>query len=192
MFSLAFPIDNTVKINGEEFTIDLAFDNVLRLFELIANDEIDDLTKIETGLEMLIGVNLECDPEKKRDILMSLFEKCISKGSENSQAVDIKGNPMPTESGKGNKEVYSLIEDAEYIYASFLQDYGIDLIEEQGKLHWYKFRALLVGLRADTKFKEVVNIRMMELPTGKGTGKQREQIKKAKKQYALQGITQSS
>ena len=60
-------------------------------------------------------------------------------------------------------EYYSYQQDAGIIYASFLQDYGIDLIDQQGKLHWDKFRALLDGLSDKTPFQKVVKIRMADI-----------------------------
>ena len=52
--------------------------------------------------------------------------------------------------------------DGAYIFASFMQAYRIDLIEEIGKLHWKKFNALIVGLPEGTKFVEVIKIRSYE------------------------------
>lgn len=43
----------------------------------------------------------------------------------------------------------------------------------------------MAGLPDTTIFRRVVNIRTEELPTGKGTEKQREELKKLKKIYAL-------
>ena len=57
--------------------------------------------------------------------------------------------------------------DADYIYAAFLQQYGIDLIDVK-KLHWHKFSALLRGLK-DTKLNDIINIRLYENDTGKDT-----------------------
>src|SRR5699024_9851159 len=112
---------------------------------------------------------------EKEKVFYEIFKAAIGGGVEDNQPVDIAGNPMPS----NNEEVnYSLKEDAEYIYASFMSDYGIDLIEQQGKLHWYKFKALLGGLTDGSKFVKVLEIREMELPKGKGSGKQREHIKK--------------
>lgn len=91
---------------------------------------------------------------------------------------------MPNVDNKEEK-VFSLKQDADYIFASFYQDYGIDLIEMQGKMHWDKFKALLGGLKGDTKLKEVLEIRTMELPKGKGTSKERSRIKKLKEIYEL-------
>lgn len=50
--------------------------------------------------------------------------------------------------------------DADLIYAAFLQQYRIDLIEVE-ELHWHKFLALLNGL-TDTKLTEVMGYRCYE------------------------------
>ncbi|MEK3890252.1 Gp15 family bacteriophage protein [Bacillus sp. FSL K6-3431] len=186
MFSLAYPLTESVEIDGVTYSLDLSFDNVLRLIDLMGDQEIDDVTQVETGLEMLLNVCFLFDIEKQGKLLSSLFEKVLAVGEEDEQAVDIKGNPMPSAQGD-QKESYSLTEDANYIYASFLQCYDMDLHEQQGKLHWEKFKALLGGLSEDTIFRKVIDIRTMPLPTGKGTEKERENIKKLKKAYALKG-----
>lgn len=186
MFSLAYSLVETTEIDGITYSLDLSFDNVLRLIDMLGDKELSDVVQVETGLVMLLGEELDCDIERKANIFYSLYEKVITTGAKIEQALDIKGNPMPSESS-GDEIVYSLIEDAEYIYASFMQDYGMDLFEYQGKLHWNKFQALLSGLRDDTKFKKVLEIRQMELPTGKGSEKQRKAILDAKKAYALKG-----
>lgn len=186
MFSLAYPLVDTTEVDGATYSLDLSFDNVLRLIDMLGDKELSDVVQIETGLVMLLGEELDCDIERKANIFYSLYEKLIATDFKKEQAVDIKGNPMPSESMEGGP-VYSLIEDAEYIYASFMQDYGMDLFEYQGKLHWNKFQALLSGLRDDTKFKKVMEIRQMELPTGKGSEKHRTEVLKAKREYALKG-----
>jgi hypothetical protein len=186
MFSLAYPLTETTEIEGVTYPLDLSFDNVLRLFDMLGDDELSDQIQVETGLIMLIGVELDYEIDKKALIFNALFAQIISNDSKKVQAVDIKGNPMPSNSDNG-EIMYSLSEDAEYIYASFMQDYGMDLFESQGKLHWGKFQSLLAGLRDDTKFKKVLEIRQMELPTGKGSEKQKKEILEAKKAYSLKG-----
>lgn len=186
MLNLAYPIDDTVYINEQAYTLDMSFDNVLRLFDLLNDDEVPDIAQIEIGLQMLIGEELENSIDEKEKIFYEIFKCTIGQEAEDNQPLDIEGNPMPSNNTESDK-TYSLKEDADYIYASFYQDYGIDLIEMQGKMHWNKFKALLGGLKNDTRFKEVLEIRNMELPSGKGSQKQRENIKKLKKQYALKG-----
>ncbi|MEK0285915.1 bacteriophage Gp15 family protein [Caldifermentibacillus hisashii] len=179
---LAYPLTDTVEIDGKTYKLDLSFDNVLRLIDMLNDKQLDDITQIETGLYMLLGVELDYPIDKKEEIFYQIFYETIGKEVEENIPVDIGGNPMPA---KKEEKVYSIKQDAPYIYASFYQDYGIDLYEMQGKLHWEKFKALLEGLRPDTKFKEIVNIRTMELPTGKGTEKQRKHIRELKEIYKL-------
>ncbi|MCM2675547.1 bacteriophage Gp15 family protein [Alkalicoccobacillus plakortidis] len=182
MFSLAYPLDDSVVISGQMYTVNMSFDNIIRLIEMLGDNELNDEVKVEIGIEMLMG-NVDFDIETKATILQKLFETVVAQ-KEVKAPLDIKGNPMPAQK---EERVYSLVEDAEYIYASFMQDYQIDLFEQQGTLHWNKFKALLGGLRADTKFKEVLQIRQMELPTGKGTAKERKRIKEMQEAYELKG-----
>ena len=65
--------------------------------------------------------------------------------------------------------------DAPYIYAAFMEQYGIDLIETS--LHWYKFLALLHGLH-DTELNRIISARLYK-PSGKNT----EYDKAQQKQY---------
>ena len=70
------------------------------------------------------------------------------------------------------------------IYSSFMQAYGIDLIDAQNSLHWKKFNALLNGLPSDTKFAEVLKIRSYKPQKG-DSKKYKEGMKRLKKEYAL-------
>lgn len=187
MLNLGYPIDDTIIINGKTHEINLAYDNVLRLFDMLNDENLTGADQIIIGLEMFLGERLEKDLDEQEEIFYQIFKSTVGKDSDEDIPVDIEGNPMPSiEIGQDEqKQVYSIKQDAEYIFASFYQDYGIDLLEVQGELHWYKFQALLAGLRKDTKFKEVIEIRSMELPKGKGTAKHREEVKKAKDAYKL-------
>ncbi|HDU1280237.1 TPA: hypothetical protein REU92_002791, partial [Listeria monocytogenes] len=111
----------------------------------------------------------------------------IVKDNDEGIQCDIDGNPMPSATNEDGEEpaYYSLTQDSDYIFASFLQDYNIDLIEVRGKLHWYKFRALFESLRDDTAIKSIMSIRQAELPSGKGTEKERDALIKLKNHYKL-------
>lgn len=186
MFNLAYPLIQTAVINGTTYEIDMSFDNILRLIDMLNDRTLTDRTQVATGLQMLIGTSLdELDDDKRVEIFQALFVQAVQSEKEEEEAVDIAGNPMPTVKQE-SKELYSLIEDAEYIYASFMQDYGIDLIDWQGKLHWRKFGALLAGLRDDTKFKKVLEIRQMKVPA-KASPEEKKSILDAKRAYALKG-----
>lgn len=50
--------------------------------------------------------------------------------------------------------------DADYVYAAFMQAYGIDLVDAD--LHWHKFLALFHGLPADTYILKIMEYRSYE------------------------------
>lgn len=187
MFNLAHELISEVDINGRAYRIDMSFNNILLLFEMLEDDEMLWEIKVITGLKLLLDELPEGDIAELAKILQYLLENVITTESEKGKVYDIQGNEIPVSMMQGEDEgsEYDLVEDAKYIYASFMQDYGIDLFEEHGKMHWYKFKALLSGLSETTKFSRVMEIRNMPIPTGKGTAKQAAQVKKLKKAYAL-------
>ena len=73
------------------------------------------------------------------------------------------------ESERSGEPIIDYTIDAALIYASFMQAYGLDLIEVK-HLHWHKFLALLNGLPKDTIMSQVVGYRLYE-------GKDKELIK---------------
>lgn len=71
-------------------------------------------------------------------------------------------SPLPrAEGGEAeSKKVVDYDIDAPYIFAAFMEQYGIDLIEAND-LHFHKFLALLQGLH-DTKLSEIIGFRCYE------------------------------
>lgn len=70
--------------------------------------------------------------------------------------LDPRELPRVTGAQKPGKQI-DFVQDADLIYAAFMQQYKIDLLETKN-LHWWKFQALLYGLK-DTKFNEVLGFR---------------------------------
>ena len=183
--NLAYPLEDSVEIDGVTYELDMSYDNILRLFDLLKDNSLSDASKVNTGLIMLINDDLEqYEIEVKAKIFVELFKSAVGNDESERNNVDLEGNPMP-DIPNDDKRAYDLVQDAEYIYASFMSDYGIDLFEAQGKLHWYKFKALLNGLTDKSKFMRVVEIRQAEMPKGKGMQKERERLRKLKEHYAL-------
>ena len=183
--NLTEPLSETVMIGGKEYPLDLSYDNVLRLHELIADKAIPEEIKFDIGLNMLIDEELTFEWVDKLQIFNELLT-AIFGDQEDSMIYDLDGNPIPLK--KKKEEIYfSFKHDAEFIYASFMQTYGIDLMEQQGILHWDKFKALLQGLPDGTKLSQVMDIRRRELPSGKDkySRKEREQLIDLKKRYKL-------
>lgn len=79
-------------------------------------------------------------------------------------------------------EIYSYEYDSDLIYSAFLDQYRLDL-QEQDKLHWWKFKALFNALREDNEIYKRMSVRAMDL--NKLKGEEREHYKKLKKIYEL-------
>ncbi|EAE1966830.1 hypothetical protein GX75_13840 [Listeria monocytogenes] len=197
MLSLADGINDIYVYQNVDYQLDLTFDNVLRVIELTEDNHLTNDFRVNLAIEVLFENEtpwLQFDEDspyqsiqEKSLVLLDIFENYIVKGDSKGIQYDFDGNPMPVATGEGEEEqaYYSLTQDSDYIYASFLQDYNIDLIDVRGKLHWYKFRALFDSLRDDTAIKSIMNIRQTELPAGKGSEKEREALIKLKNHYKL-------
>lgn len=189
-------LPDTYTIGDQVYTLNLAFNVVLKVLELMRDEGIDDLPKLRTALFLLLGEDIsESTSVNEMDaIFEDLYERFITFGNEDEQVVrDIKGNIIPKEiieKGKtqpdeeDDQPLYDIMKDGEYIYASFLQAYGIDLYEVQGKLHWHKFNALLVSLPSDTKFMEVLRIRAWK-PSKGDSSEYKKQMRKQQEIYRL-------
>lgn len=161
-----------IEFQGQKFKLNLAFDNVLRVAELLSDETFDEIEKLEILFEMLVknAYELELSIFEISQFIGFLFDEIL----------------FPKKPENGGKSYFDFEQDAAFIYASFLQDYKIDLFEMQGKLHWQKFLALLDSLSDDTKFKEVVAIRAQKTPAPtKYNQEERNRIIELKRVYRL-------
>lgn len=160
---LCDPLPDSVEVDGKTYKLTPAFDNVLQMFEQTEGD-LTDYEKAEIMLYYLTD-NAPLDARILTAACDALF---------------------PKPKGEAAQKAFDFVQDAELIYAAFWQTYGIDLIEQQGKLHWCKFFALFQGLPESTRFREVVAIRLRPLPEPtKHNAKERQQLLKAKQAVAL-------
>ena len=160
-----------LEIEGEEqiFPLLLSFDRVLKLFEMWGDEEIPEIMRPLLALKILTGVSFEnLTADEAMEIVRAIFEEHIqTRKVDDEVEYDLAGNVIKTTSAdEPQKRLYNLKYDGDYVFASFMQAYRIDLIEEIGRLHWKKFNALLVGLPEGTKFVEVLKIRSYEPQKG--------------------------
>ena len=110
------------------------------------------------------GANLDKDnPEKIIAVIPDLFiddlpepsEEVINKLLEFYACKDV--TPKEINSGRDEK-LLDMIQDGSYIYASFMQCYGIDLIDIE-YLHWHKFITLFKCLSEDCIIKKIISYR---------------------------------
>jgi hypothetical protein len=174
------PLVTSFVYEGKEYRIDLAFDNVLDVFDVLSDDALRDYEKAEIGLALLLG---EQDYVPSVGLWNHIYKEYIEIQRKQPIEYDLKGNPMPVQE-EDDDRVIDLDQDAEYIYASFRQAYGMNLYEQQGKLHWHEFKALLNGLSSDTIMQRIIQIRMWK-PSKHESGEYKENMRKLQKIYAL-------
>lgn len=189
MLDLSRKLTDKLVIDDKEYALDLSFNNVLKLFEMWRDEDVPEFVKPHFGIRILTGETLEdFTVEEMSEVFNEVFEEHISLSTveDNHIEYDLAGNPMKTTASNGKQEQapYDIRYDGDYIYASFLQAYGIDLFDVQGKLHWKKFNALLSGLPEGTKFMEVVKIRKWKAQKG-DSAEYKEEMRRLQKDYAL-------
>lgn len=69
---------------------------------------------------------------------------------------------------KKGKPVVSFEQDADYIFAAFYSQYGIDLSCDE--LHWHKFKALFAGLNEEHMITRIMHFRSMDISQIKDKG----------------------
>jgi hypothetical protein len=183
MFNLTTRRDDVIKWHGVDIELNLAFDNVLLLFDLFDNKDVSPYMKYDIAIEMLVvnhailkQLNGDRIFELIKDILKEKLNIDLDKKAPELSEEDANDPfkiPIPT---------YDFTEDAEYIYASFLIDYNMDLFEQQGKLSWYKFLALFKNLSDETPMGKALHYRSCEMPKD---ADERKRIRNLKEKYML-------
>ena len=162
MGNIFTPLPYKVRVKGRIYTLIPHFDNVLQMYQAI--EGLDTWDKPEVMLSYLVKQDVKPSLELLQAVSQVLF---------------------PPSKGSGEK-AFDFVQDSALIYAAFMQAYHIDLIEEQGKLHWWKFQSLLNGLPSNTRFSEIVAIRMKPIPAPtKYNQQEREELMRLKSLYAV-------
>lgn len=172
---LTEPLEDIVMVGRQSFLINSAFDIILEIQRLYREENLTDLDKMEQALRMLVVHQRHLkrlSVSEKSELLNLIYKQCVN----------TKKRP-PT---KQKLPCLDFEHDGEYIYSSFMLDYGIDLVDMQGILPWKKFIALFQGLSENTKIREVMRIRNMDIPKYNGkNNKEVQRIQELKSFYAL-------
>lgn len=145
----------------------------------VANTEIPINTDYRTGIlfEQILGDPTVPDDEKLDTVLKLYYGDAVFSMLEDMGAVQEALNGImwfyrcgadetagsETEGdASGKKPPFSYEHDAGYIYAAFVEAYGIDLT--RNRLHWWQFRALFLGLPETVLFCRIMGYRTMEIP----------------------------
>ncbi len=163
-----------VEIDGIEYKINTDF-RIGIMFELLIQDNtLTDMEKVEIALNLYY-------PEIPHDPIQALekilwFYRC---GKE----YDAESPQEGTEGTTQQQAIYSFEHDAEYIYAAFLDQYGIDL-QDIEHLHWWKFKALFKGLKEDNLIVKIMGYRAIKIDDNM-TDSEKKFYRRMKRIYAL-------
>lgn len=178
MLSLTQNPLNEVVFDGKTYHLDLAFDTVLQYLQLSSDDELSKEEKAEYAIDLFLDEQeLPDDPK---------FYELVFKAVNEEITSDPYGNNMPNSNPFGLAPVkyFDYVQDAEAIFASFMREYHINLLEQRGKMHWREFKALFNGLSENSYMQRIISIRQRDLSDVED-GKMRQQLTDAKSYYAL-------
>lgn len=128
-------LPDTVTVDGALFFIHTEHWYWFRFAELIAQSE--------STFGDFDFMYIDTPPTNRKNGFAALFDFYAEK------------KPLPRDTGGGEK-VLDYVIDSNYIYAAFMQCYGIDLAETP--LHWHKVRALLAGI-SNTRLNDIIGFR---------------------------------
>lgn len=184
MFSLSEHIDDVIDFGGEERAIDMSFDNIINVQNLILDPEEDDYFKVVMSVTLLLDEDYEALMELfDFEYIYDTFELLLEHIGFKNKDDDTEGS-----SNKSAERVFDYKQDAGAIFASFFHAYKLDLIEQRGRLHYFKFKALLENLPEDTAHSKIIGYRTMKVPSQKEASKDYiSHVRKMKRLYRLDG-----
>lgn len=173
-------LNNEFAYQGKTYVINLSFDTVISFYQLLDDDHFSAEEKIMVAFQMFF----DFEP-RDADFAVAAFEQIndyLRQSPYGDNDDDISNNDMQ---GNVTKPVkyYSFTQDAEAIYSSFMEQYGINLLDEKGKMHWDEFKALFAGLNDKTYMSRIIQIRMRD--TSKLEGQELTDAINAQQYYEL-------
>ena len=166
-----------VEVLGQRLRINTDFRTGIIFEEMMTDRSLTELEKLQTALALYFpGVQFGYDAIDEAINQVLWFYRC---GSAFQRGTTEDGQEPD---GDDSETAFSYEHDADYIYAAFMQAYGLDL--PQATLHWWQFRALFRSLPEDTQFVNIVGYRTLKIPA-KMPKEQRQHYEKMKRLYAL-------
>ena len=167
-------LPETVTVNGKEYPIASDFRIGIIFEKILHDDELDNEQIVYTALNLYY---IDERPDSIADALDGImyFYSCGAKKKDQEKTPKAQSINQP--------RIYDFDYDADYIFAAFLTQYGIDL-NELDYLHWWKFQALFKSLESHNKIVEIMGYRATDLGQIKDK-KERSRIAKLKTIYAI-------
>lgn len=166
-------VPEKVLIGDKEIAINTDF-RVSILFELLMQDkELDAMSKTREALALYYPKIIP------KELQSEALERALWFYTGGKELEDIKESKG---SGRSQGKQYSFEHDDAYIYAAFKAQYGIDLQDED--LHWWKFKALFLGLNEECKISKIMSYRAT-LVTSEMSKSEQKFYRKMQSLYAL-------
>lgn len=173
--------------------INLLLDNIDEVVKNRIKIDFDTNFRIGIAFEIMMQ-NPKYSNKVKTFQALNLFYPEINQIKDVKQAIDDiiwfyscgeseEKTSQKTKSNRKNKQIYSYVFDNDLIYSAFKNQYNIDLAEID-YLHWWKFKAMFNGLKADNKIVEIMGYRSIELSEIKDK-EMRKHYKKLQQIYKL-------
>ena len=176
MSILTTPLKETIEVAGQDYPVRTDF-RVWLEFEEILNTDVPLPEKI-------LKIILLCIPSGEDRKLPPTMEELFEGLSKFYTAGFYKKNEQKKKNDNTKSVMtFSFEYDAEYVYAAFLAQYGIDLIEIP-YLHWHKFLALFRGLEEKNRIMQIIGYRSIDL-SEISDKKQRKMYSELKDAYSL-------
>ena len=138
-----------IDIGGVNFAVNADFRNILRIFAMLRDNNISDVKKIIKLREWFFASDDFLNSALNSDKIVKAFGEFVN--PDNNGETSYVGE---------RRFCYDF--DAEEIYAGFLSEYNIDLVE-CGFMHWYKFKIMLANLTEASAFKKKIALRFLDL-----------------------------
>ena len=164
-----------IEIEGKKYKINTDFRYAIQCNKIAVDETIGNMERALAIIYTLYGEEGINTPEHYEKLLKMAL-KYLKCGKEDEPILDTKKD-------------MDYVQDMDYIEASFMSDYRIDLTNE--KMHWWKFNNLMNGLSNSELgnccvLNRIRNLRNFDLSEIKDP-KDRQRIAKAKQSVALKG-----
>jgi hypothetical protein len=140
---LVSPLPREVRVGETSVPIRVGYRTGIQVARL-ADSRLDARLIAAQVLSLYFGEHIPADTEAALEAAMS-FHRC--------------GRPVPKKSVGSDTRALDWDHDAGTILADFRREYGIDLADEQTRMHWWAFSAYFDNLSADSEIKRAIYYR---------------------------------
>lgn len=148
-----------IKYHGKLYNVDFAFDTVINYFNLIEDKELTNEDKIYGAIGLFFDSSKDIPDIEDIDF----YNFAINEVNKAINDYPYGKHVKQASAASPYVKYVDYDRDAGAIYAGFLQQYGIDLTKERGKLQWNQFHALFDGLSEKTQIMRIIEIRKKPL-----------------------------